>query len=62
MRAVKLNSVAVALLLSGRSARSVAPGKPRAVHCLVRCLPWWPGMVAASIVAGIGLPWTLVAR
>ncbi|WP_307812936.1 MFS transporter [Micromonospora coerulea] len=32
-----------------------------AVNCLVRCLPWWPGTVAASVVAGIGLPWTLVA-
>ncbi|MGC4789296.1 MFS transporter [Micromonospora sp. DT178] len=32
-----------------------------AVSCLVRCLPWWPGTVAASVVAGIGLPWALVA-
>ncbi|WP_225853194.1 MULTISPECIES: MFS transporter [Micromonospora] len=32
-----------------------------AVGCLGRCLPWWPGTVAASVVAGVGLPWTLVA-
>ncbi|RGC65858.1 Major Facilitator Superfamily protein [Micromonospora sp. MW-13] len=32
-----------------------------AVNCLVRCLPWWPGTVVASVVAGIGLPWALVA-
>jgi MFS family permease len=32
-----------------------------AVNCLARCLPWWPGTVAASVVAGVGLPWTLVA-
>ncbi|MBM0259426.1 MFS transporter [Micromonospora sp. 4G55] len=29
--------------------------------CLARCLPWWPVTIAASVVAGIGLPWTLVA-
>ncbi|MFI6821982.1 MFS transporter [Micromonospora sp. NPDC050187] len=32
-----------------------------AVSCLVRCLPWWPGTVVASVVAGVGLPWALVA-
>ncbi|MER5337413.1 MFS transporter [Micromonospora sp. NPDC002717] len=32
-----------------------------AAGCLARCLPWWPVTVAASVVAGIGLPWTLVA-
>jgi MFS family permease len=31
------------------------------VGCLVRCLPWWPATVAASVLAGLGLPWTLVA-
>lgn len=29
--------------------------------CLVRCLPWWPATVAAGVIAGVGLPWTLVA-
>ncbi|WFF05682.1 MFS transporter [Micromonospora sp. WMMD1076] len=32
-----------------------------AAGCLGRCLPWWPGTVAASVVVGAGLPWTLVA-
>ncbi|MEH0830325.1 MULTISPECIES: MFS transporter [unclassified Micromonospora] len=32
-----------------------------AVGCLVRCLPWWPATVAASVAVGIGLPWALVA-
>ena len=32
-----------------------------ALSCLLRCLPWWPGVVAASVVAGVGLPWALVA-
>ena len=32
-----------------------------AAGCLGRCLPWWPGVAAASVVAGVGLPWTLVA-
>ncbi|PZW00065.1 Predicted arabinose efflux permease, MFS family [Micromonospora phaseoli] len=32
-----------------------------AASCLIRCLPWWPGVVAASVVAGVGLPWALVA-
>ncbi|MFC4016971.1 MFS transporter [Micromonospora sp. GCM10011542] len=32
-----------------------------AVNCLLRCLPWWPGSVVAAVLAGIGLPWTLVA-
>jgi MFS family permease len=32
-----------------------------AAGCLARCLPWWPATVVAAVVAGIGLPWTLVA-
>ncbi|MFJ1539069.1 MFS transporter [Micromonospora chalcea] len=32
-----------------------------AAGCLGRCLPWWPGTIAASVVIGVGLPWTLVA-
>ncbi|MEU5936190.1 MFS transporter [Micromonospora sp. NPDC047187] len=31
------------------------------VGCLARCLPWWPATVVGAVVAGIGLPWTLVA-
>ncbi|WFE48325.1 MFS transporter [Verrucosispora sp. WMMD1129] len=32
-----------------------------ALSCLVRCLPWWPGVVTASVLGGLGLPWALVA-
>ena len=32
-----------------------------AIGLLARCLPWWPGMVAGAVIAGVGLPWTLVA-
>ncbi|MEU0546627.1 MFS transporter [Micromonospora sp. NPDC005979] len=32
-----------------------------AVSCLARCLPWWQATVAGALVAGVGLPWTLVA-
>ncbi|GGM64040.1 MFS transporter [Micromonospora sonchi] len=31
------------------------------LSCLGRCLPWWPAVVATSVVAGVGLPWALVA-
>ncbi|MEV7229989.1 MFS transporter [Polymorphospora sp. NPDC051019] len=32
-----------------------------AAGCLARCLPWPAATVAASVITGIGLPWTLVA-
>ncbi len=32
-----------------------------AVVCLLRCLPWWPAAVVASVLAGLALPWALVA-
>ncbi|MBM0278227.1 MFS transporter [Micromonospora tarensis] len=32
-----------------------------ALGCLARCLPWWPVTVVGALVAGVGLPWTLVA-
>ncbi|MEV0610628.1 MFS transporter [Polymorphospora rubra] len=32
-----------------------------AAGCLARCLPWPAPTVAASVITGIGLPWTLVA-
>ncbi|MCG5452672.1 MFS transporter [Micromonospora hortensis] len=32
-----------------------------AIGCLARCLPWWPATVVGAMVAGVGLPWTLVA-
>jgi len=32
-----------------------------AVACVAWCLPWWPAMIAGSVIAGVGLPWTLIA-
>lgn len=32
-----------------------------ALGCLAWCLPWWPAMIAGSVIAGTGLPWTLIA-
>ncbi|MER7457865.1 MFS transporter [Micromonospora sp. NPDC126480] len=32
-----------------------------AVVCAGRCLPWWPAAVAASLLAGLALPWALIA-
>jgi MFS family permease len=29
--------------------------------CLAWGLPWWPAMIAGSVLVGLGLPWTLVA-
>ncbi|MFG1654551.1 MFS transporter [Micromonospora sp. NPDC049275] len=45
----------------GPPAVGVAGAVLFAVGCLARCLPWWPATVAGATVAGIGLPWTLVA-
>ncbi|QLQ36410.1 MFS transporter [Micromonospora robiginosa] len=45
----------------GASAVGVAGTVLFALGCLGRCLPWWPATVAASVVIGVGLPWTLVA-
>ncbi|TNH30223.1 MFS transporter [Micromonospora orduensis] len=32
-----------------------------AIGCLARSLPWWPVTVGGAVLAGVGLPWTLVA-
>ncbi|MEV7326670.1 MFS transporter [Micromonospora sp. NPDC093244] len=32
-----------------------------ALGCLARCLPWWQVTVGGAVLAGVGLPWTLVA-
>ncbi|MGC4892344.1 MFS transporter [Micromonospora sp. DT31] len=45
----------------GEVAVGIAGAALFAAGCLGRCLPWWPGTVAASAVIGVGLPWTLVA-
>ncbi|MDO3702827.1 MFS transporter [Micromonospora sp. C28SCA-DRY-2] len=45
----------------GPVAAAVAGAVLFAAGCLARCLPWWPGTVVGSVVAGVGLPWALVA-
>ncbi|WBB90662.1 MFS transporter [Verrucosispora sp. WMMC514] len=45
----------------GPTAVALAGAGLFAVSCLGRCLPWWPAVVAASVVTGLGLPWALVA-
>jgi hypothetical protein len=32
-----------------------------AASSLVRCVPWWPAAVGSAVIAGVGLPWTLIA-
>ncbi|WP_436522056.1 MFS transporter [Actinoplanes sp. HUAS TT8] len=32
-----------------------------ATACIAWSLPWWPAMIAGSVLAGLGLPWTLIA-
>ncbi|GAA0478520.1 MFS transporter [Paractinoplanes deccanensis] len=29
--------------------------------CLSWALPWWPAMIAGSVLVGVGLPWALIA-
>lgn len=45
----------------GPGAVGVAGTALFAIGCLARCLPWWPATVVGAVVAGVGLPWTLVA-
>ncbi|MGC5380898.1 MFS transporter [Micromonospora sp. DT68] len=45
----------------GTSALGAAGTALFALGCLARCLPWWPVTVAGAALAGVGLPWTLVA-
>ncbi|MEV4712798.1 MFS transporter [Micromonospora sp. NPDC049374] len=45
----------------GPTAVALAGAGLFAISCLGRCLPWWPAVVAASVVTGLGLPWALVA-
>ncbi|MEV4823396.1 MFS transporter [Micromonospora sp. NPDC049274] len=45
----------------GPAAVAVAGAVLFAVGCVARCLPWWPATVAGAAIAGVGLPWTLVA-
>jgi hypothetical protein len=32
-----------------------------AVGCACSSIPWWPAMIAGSALAGVGLPWALIA-
>lgn len=32
-----------------------------ALACIAWSLPWWPTMITGSVLAGLGLPWTLIA-
>jgi MFS family permease len=32
-----------------------------AAACVAWSLPWWPAMITGSVLAGLGLPWTLIA-
>ena len=45
----------------GEIAVAVAGAVLFAVGTLARCVPWWPAMVAGAVLAGIGLPLTLIA-
>ncbi|MEV0155318.1 MFS transporter [Micromonospora sp. NPDC050686] len=58
-----LGGLIVGRLITRRGATAIAVAGTVlfAAGCLGRCLPWWPGTVAASVVAGVGLPWALVA-
>ncbi|MBY8871575.1 MFS transporter [Micromonospora sp. PLK6-60] len=58
-----LGGMIVGRLITRRGATAVAVAGTVlfAAGCLGRCLPWWPSTVAASVVAGVGLPWALVA-
>ncbi|WP_433302588.1 MFS transporter [Actinoplanes sp. CA-030573] len=55
-------------LLAGRLLARLAPvpvaalgSAVFAVGCLSSALPWWPAMIAGSALAGLGLPWALIA-
>ncbi|MEV6348867.1 hypothetical protein [Actinoplanes sp. NPDC051851] len=32
-----------------------------AAACVLWSLPWWPAMIIGSVLAGLGLPWPLIA-
>ncbi|MBL7256522.1 MFS transporter [Paractinoplanes lichenicola] len=50
-------------ILARRSAITVAAigAVVFAAGCVSQALPWFPAMVAGSVVIGVGLPWTLIA-
>jgi hypothetical protein len=58
-----LGGLVVGRIIAHRGARTTAAigAVVFGAGCLSQCLPWWPAVVAGSVVIGIGLPWTLVA-
>ncbi|MFG1870446.1 MFS transporter [Micromonospora arborensis] len=58
-----IGGLIVGRLIAGRGPVTVGVAGTMlfAVGCLARCLPWWPATVTGAAVAGVGLPWTLVA-
>lgn len=54
----------VAGRLLARCSPTVAAGVGATVFAagvLAWCLPWWPAVIAGSVIVGLGLPWTLIA-
>ncbi|MFI6782076.1 MFS transporter [Micromonospora sp. NPDC050276] len=58
-----LGGLIVGRLIASRGAGTVGVAGTAlfAIGCLARCLPWWPATVIGAVIAGVGLPWTLVA-
>ncbi|MFJ5599272.1 MFS transporter [Micromonospora parva] len=58
-----LGGLVVGRLIAARGAVAVGVAGTAlfALGCLARCLPWWPATVLGAMVAGVGLPATLVA-
>ncbi|WP_051708262.1 MFS transporter [Micromonospora parva] len=58
-----LGGLVVGRLIAARGAVAVGVAGTAlfALGCLARCLPWWPATVLGAVVAGVGLPATLVA-
>ncbi|MEV6300996.1 MFS transporter [Actinoplanes sp. NPDC051861] len=55
-------------VLAGRLLARIAPGRLAVigavtfgVACVAWTLPWWPMLIGGSVLAGLGLPWTLIA-
>lgn len=58
-----VGGLVVGRVLARRSAIAVAAvgAVVFAAGCVSQALPWFPAMVAGSVVIGVGLPWTLIA-
>ena len=49
------------LARSGPAVVAAAGSVVFAAGCLASCLPWFAAMIAGSVLAGLGLPWALIA-